>query len=164
MLENFTTRAKDKELLTEYLTTLSKDTSIKFFTSSGTKNDEALIGRNDNDNPYGNEDSDGDNDTIKFKEGISRNDLIFIDNSQNSLIIKIKYTTDSITIQEIFRYKDNRKGINKIELSEGNFISSTQINKVTKQLKSYTQDNGLTSITQNDIQNNQDMMQIGMNR
>ncbi|OPA72039.1 hypothetical protein BB381_00355 [Campylobacter pinnipediorum subsp. caledonicus] len=40
------------------LTTLSKDTSIKIFTSSGTKNDDVLIGRNDNDNFYGNEGSD----------------------------------------------------------------------------------------------------------
>ncbi|OPA72038.1 hypothetical protein BB381_00350 [Campylobacter pinnipediorum subsp. caledonicus] len=63
----------------------------------------------------------------------------------------------------MFRYEDNRNRISKIELSDGGFISSTQINKVIEQLNSYTQDNGLTSITQNDIQNNQDMMQIVMN-
>ncbi|WP_078435818.1 calcium-binding protein [Campylobacter pinnipediorum] len=108
-------------------------------------------------------DGSGDSDTIKFGEGISRDDLIFIEKSQNSLIIKIKDTADSITIQEMFRYEDNRNRISKIELSDGGFISSTQINKVIEQLNSYTQDNGLTSITQNDIQNNQDMMQIVMN-
>ena len=45
---------------------------------------------------------------------------------------------------------------------DSNFINQTQINKIIEQLNTYANDNGLTSITHEDIASNQNLMQLVM--
>ena len=45
---------------------------------------------------------------------------------------------------------------------DSNFINQTQINKIIEQLNTYANDNGLTSITHDDIASNQNLMQLVM--
>lgn len=60
--------------------------------------------------------------------------------------------------------KNNAIETIKIEQSDGTtkFITSTQINKIIEQLNTYANDNGLTSITHDDIASNQNLMQLVM--
>ena len=72
-------------------------------------------------------------DIIKFKEGISKNDLIFERAGANGhdLLIKIKDTDDSITVKDMFSDIVSSKGIDKIEFADGSFMSTDDIYKNT---------------------------------
>ena len=98
------------------------------------------------------------NNTIRFGEGISKEDLTFVYSNNN---FSIRYgTDDTIAVNGYasnFAYQ-----INKIELDNGNFISNSQINKIIQDINSYARDNGITAISHDTIRNNQDMMSIVM--
>ena len=72
-------------------------------------------------------------DIIKFKEGISKNDLIFERSGVNGhdLLIKIKDTDDSITVKDMFSDDVSSRGIDKIEFADGSFMSTDDIYKNT---------------------------------
>ena len=72
-------------------------------------------------------------DIIKFKEGISKNDLIFERAGANGhdLLIKIKDTDDSITVKDMFSDTVSSRGIDKIEFADGSFMSTDDIYKNT---------------------------------
>ena len=72
-------------------------------------------------------------DIIKFKEGITKNDLIFERAGANGhdLLIKIKDTDDSITVKDMFSDAVSSKGIDKIEFADGSFMSTDDIYKNT---------------------------------
>ena len=90
------------------------------------------------------------NDTIKFKEGISKEDLTFMFNGNN---LSIRYGEgDSITVNN---YVNNPAyQIEKIELKGGNFITNSQINKIIQDINAYAKDNGITGISHDAIRNN----------
>ena len=98
------------------------------------------------------------NDTIKFKEGITKENLTFMFNGNN---LSIRYGEgDSITVNN---YTDNAAyQIEKIELEGGNFITNSQINKIIQDINAYAKDNGITGISHDTIRNNQDMMNLVM--
>jgi len=98
------------------------------------------------------------NDTIKFKEGISKENLTFMFNGNN---LSIRYgDKDSITVNN---YTGNvAYQIEKIELEGGNFITNSQINKIIQDINAYAKDNGITAISHDTIRNNQDMMNLVM--
>ena len=98
------------------------------------------------------------NDTIKFKEGITKENLTFMFNGNN---LSIRYgDKDSITVNN---YTDNAAyQIEKIELEGGNFITNSQINKIIQDINAYAKDNGITGISHDTIRSNQDMMNLVM--
>lgn len=75
-------------------------------------------------------------DTLKFKDGIAKDDLIFerIGDNQQDLIVRIKDTTDSIVVKNIFDYSNENKLIDKIEFSDGSYMKFENINRVTPML------------------------------
>ncbi|WP_462106115.1 hypothetical protein, partial [Campylobacter concisus] len=98
------------------------------------------------------------NNTIRFGEGISKEDLTFVYSNNN---FSIRYGADDIIA--VNGYASNfAYQINKIELDNGNFISNSQINKIIQDINSYARDNGITAISHDTIRNNQDMMSIVM--
>ncbi|WP_170000940.1 calcium-binding protein, partial [Campylobacter sp. RM16189] len=73
------------------------------------------------------------NDVIKFKEGISINDLKFqrVGENKKDLLIKIKNSEDSITVKNMFEYENNRSGINKILFNDGSSMDYKDIVKAS---------------------------------
>ena len=96
-------------------------------------------------------------DTIKFGAGIDKEKITF---KRISSDLSLKYEDNNIKISNYF--SNNSYKIEKIELENGEFITSTQINKIIEQLNTYANDNGLTSITHDDIASNQNLMQLVM--
>uniref|UniRef100_UPI0028DD17E2 calcium-binding protein n=1 Tax=Campylobacter rectus TaxID=203 RepID=UPI0028DD17E2 len=68
-------------------------------------------------------------DTIKLKEGISKDDIDIQKLNDKDLRILIKQTGDSMTVHNIFS-KDYPGSIGKIEFSDGSFIDSENIKKI----------------------------------
>ena len=68
-------------------------------------------------------------DTIKLKEGISKDDIDIQKLNNKDLRILIKQTGDSMTVHNIFS-KDYPSNIGKIEFSDGSFIDSENIKKI----------------------------------
>lgn len=98
------------------------------------------------------------NNTIKFKEGINKEDVTFVVVDSN---LSIKYgDSDAITING---YKNsNSYQIEKIELKNGSFITNSQINKIVQDINAYASDNGIVGIGHDVIRNDQNMMNLVM--
>ena len=97
-------------------------------------------------------------DTIKFGEGISKEEITF-KRISNDLVLK--YGADeSVKINSYF--SNNNYKVEKVELDSGEFITSSQIDKIIEQVNTYAKDNGITSFTNDDMRNNAAMMQIVM--
>lgn len=97
-------------------------------------------------------------DTIKFGEGITKEEITF-KRISNDLVLK--YGADeSVKINSY--YSSNSYKIEKVELDNGEFITSSQIDKIIEQVNTYAKDNGITSFTNDDMRNNAAMMQIVM--
>ena len=82
---------------------------------------------------YDNQKTSKGTDIIKFKEGITKNDLIFERSGVNrhDLLIKIKDTNDSITVKDMFSDDVSSRGIDKIEFADGSFMDIEDIHKST---------------------------------
>ena len=82
---------------------------------------------------YDNQKTSKGTDIIKFKEGITKNDLIFERAGANGhdLLVKIKDTDDSITVKDMFSDDISSRGIDKIEFADGSFMDIEDIHKST---------------------------------
>ena len=86
-------------------------------------------------------------DTIKFKEGIKADDLMFEisrsqdSSSKDSILIRIKDTSDSILLMNTFEYGNIVGGIDKIVFHDG---SSMNFNEIVKKTMIASSDNGVT--------------------
>ena len=82
---------------------------------------------------YDNQKTSKGTDIIKFKEGITKNDLIFERSGVNrhDLLIKIKDADDSITVKDMFSDDVSSRGIDKIEFADGSFMDIEDIHKST---------------------------------
>ncbi|EMG30551.1 calcium-binding protein, partial [Campylobacter showae] len=75
------------------------------------------------------------NDIIKFKAGITRDDLILRrseyqkDGFDDGLILTIKNSLDSITIKDVFKDESNSQGIKGIEFNDGSSMNLEDIKK-----------------------------------
>ena len=121
----------------------------------GARDDTYVFGRGDGaDTIYDNHG----NDTIKFKEGINKEDITFVVADGN---LSIKYgDSDAITING---YKNSSSyQIEKIELKNGSFITNSQINKIVQDINAYASDNGIVGIGHDAIRNDQNMMNLVM--
>ena len=67
-----------------------------------------------------------DKDTILFKEGITKDDLIFTRTASSVLEIKIKDTDDKIILENLF---DSRHGVEQLKFSDGSIYKLKDIEK-----------------------------------
>jgi Ca2+-binding RTX toxin-like protein len=65
--------------------------------------------------------------------------------------------TDTVTVTNQFR---TDYGIEKIELSNGQFLTNGDINKVIQDINAFATSHGIALTSVNDVQNNQDLMTI----
>ena len=89
----------------------------------------------------------------------------FIQNSKIKDDFKTKiFENETLNFNKITRNLTSRFAGEKATNSnkDSNFINQTQINKIIEQLNTYANDNGLTSITHDDIASNQNLMQLVM--
>lgn len=97
------------------------------------------------------------NDTIKFTDNTTKQDITFIKDWEGNL--KLSYSSqDEITILNQF---DKNRQIEKIELKDGSYLTSNTIENIIQQMNAYATDNGIT-LTKEAIKNNQDLTQIVM--
>lgn len=93
-------------------------------------------------------------DIIRFKEGITKDDLMFqkpdpYGFNNSTFIIKIKDTGDSITVTGDFLFNVSEKGVNRIEFSDGSFLDKKEIKKIM--LKGTNMDDAIYSDEDNDV-------------
>ena len=93
-------------------------------------------------------------DIIRFKEGITKDDLMFqkpnpYGFNNSTFIIKIKDTGDSITVTGDFLFNKSEKGVNRIEFSDGSFLDKKEIKKIM--LKGTNMDDAIYSDEDNDV-------------
>ena len=99
----------------------------------GEGNDTYVFGRGDGEDTIYNYDPTPNRiDIIKFKEGITKNDLIFkrslnYNNQNDSLIIEIRGTSDSVTVSGMFYNENTTDRIDGIEFSDGTFMDFNDI-------------------------------------
>jgi len=99
-----------------------------------------------------------DTDTILFGEDISTEDVSFNFDRRD---LYIQYgESDEIRVK--YQTRD-KYAIEKVELADGNYLSSGDIDNLVQQLHAYADDNGLDIDNNRDIQNNQELMQIIQN-
>nr|MBP3724120.1 hypothetical protein [Campylobacter sp.] len=102
----------------------------------------------------------GGDDTI-ILNGFSKEDISFQKIARD---LSIRYGNDNYLM---IRNQDNPTNrVETIKLMQNEevtgYITSSQIDKIIEQLNTYANDNGLTTITHDDISSNQNLMQIVM--
>ena len=98
---------------------------------------------------------DGGNDTIAFGDDITKEDISF---TMRHGDLFIQYgDDDTIRVRD---QSDTKNQIERIELSDGNYLTNDDIDLVIQQINAYGNDKGMWRIDNNDIQNNNDLMNI----
>lgn len=124
----------------------------------GAGNDTYLFGRGDGADTISNSDSSQDrNDIIKFKEGISKEDITF-QRVANDLVLKYG-ENDTVRINNQF----GGGAIEQIALASGEYITASKINKIIEDLNAYASNNGMSNISMEDMKNNPDIIQMFAN-
>ena len=95
-----------------------------------------------------------DNDTIKFKEGIGKENITF-QRVANDLVLKYG-ENDTVRINNQF----SGGAIEQIALASGEYITASKINKIIEDLNAYASNNGMSNISMDDMKNNPDIMQM----
>ena len=118
----------------------------------GDYDDTYIFGRGDgSDTIY---DRHGGGDTIKFKEGIKKENITF-QRVANDLVLKYS-ENDTVHINDQF----GGGAIEQIALASGEYITASKINKIIEDLNAYASNNGMSNISMDDMKNNPDIMQI----
>ena len=94
------------------------------------------------------------NDTIKFKEGIKKENITF-QRVDNDLLLKYG-DNDTVRINNQF----GGSSIEQITLASGEYITASKINKIIEDLNAYAANNGMSNISMEDMKNNPDIMQM----
>ena len=94
------------------------------------------------------------NDTIKFKEGIGKENITF-QRVANDLVLKYG-ENDTVRINNQF----GGGAIEQIALASGEYITASKINKIIEDLNAYASNNGMSNISMDDMKNNPDIMQM----
>jgi len=118
----------------------------------GDYDDTYIFGRGDGvDTIY---DRHGGGDTIKFKEGIGKENITF-QRVANDLVLKYG-DNDTVRINNQF----DGSSIEQIALASGEYITASKINKIIEDLNAYATNNGMSNISMDDMKNNPDIMQM----
>lgn len=83
-----------------------------------------------------------DKDTILFKEGITKDDLIFTRTASSVLEIKIKDTDDKIILENLF---DSRHGVEQLKFSDGSIYKLKDIEKELSIIRGTSGDDKLSA-------------------
>ena len=94
------------------------------------------------------------NDTIRFKDGISKENITF-QRVANDLVLKYG-ENDTVRINNQF----GGSSIEQIALASGEYITASKINKIIEDLNAYASNNGMSNISMDDMKNNPDIMQM----
>ena len=94
------------------------------------------------------------NDTIRFKEGVSKENITF-QRVANDLVLKYG-DNDTVRINNQF----GGSSIEQIALASGEYITASKINKIIEDLNAYAANNGMSNISMDDMKNNPDIMQM----
>ncbi|WP_297963919.1 calcium-binding protein, partial [uncultured Campylobacter sp.] len=94
------------------------------------------------------------NDTIRFKEGISKENITF-QRVANDLVLKYG---DNDTVRINNQFGDG--AIEQIALASGEYITASKINKIIEDLNAYASNNGMSNISMDDMKNNPNIMQM----
>uniref|UniRef100_UPI00356278CF Ig-like domain-containing protein n=1 Tax=Sulfurimonas sp. TaxID=2022749 RepID=UPI00356278CF len=95
------------------------------------------------------------NDTLKFGDGITHDDVIFYMDG-NNLVIEYG-DTDIVTVNS--QANDNN-AIEKIELNDGSYLTNIDIQRVTTELLIYADENNIDISNPDNIKNNSEIMSI----
>jgi Ca2+-binding RTX toxin-like protein len=147
-------------------------------TLSGYAGDDTLYGNEGNDNLYGGAGNDtycfrsGDgndticdqgsdactNDRILFQEDVLKETVALFKSGAN--VIVGYGTNDNITIDSQMY---DTQGIEKIELSNGQFLTDADVNLVIQQMTAFAANNGISLTNVDDVRRNQDLMGMVVN-
>lgn len=96
-------------------------------------------------------------DTIEFDPDVSKDNVaIFMDGSNNLVIDYDVLVSDSqITVQD-----QANNTIEKLELSNGEYLTDADINQIIQDMTTYATDNGISMTSVQDVKNNADLMNI----
>ena len=97
----------------------------------------------------------GGTDTLKFGEGITEEDISFLMKG-NDLLLQYG-ENEFITIN---KQKNEANRIEKFELSDGSYLTNTDMDRIIQQLSAYSKDQGFHLKDNSQIQANQAMMNI----
>ena len=100
---------------------------------------------------------DAGNDTLQFGEGITKDDISFVMEDQTLLL---QYSDEDLVAIKDQGLENN--AIERIELSDGSYLSDADIDLVIQQINAYVQDQGIETVTNETIRNNEALMQIVM--
>lgn len=99
--------------------------------------------------------NDGGNDTVKFGEGITKEDISFL-MSGHDLVLQYG-TGELMTVKN----QDNRDTkIEKFELDDGSYLTNTDMDQIIQQLNAYKADHGISIANNDQLRQNQAMMNI----
>jgi hypothetical protein len=99
--------------------------------------------------------NDGGNDTVRFGEGITKNDISFLMNGHD---LQLQYGTG-----ELMTVKNQDSANTKIEkfaLDDGSYMTNTDMDKIIQQLNAYKTDNAISISNNDQLRQNQAMMNI----
>ncbi|AFV97424.1 MULTISPECIES: calcium-binding protein [unclassified Sulfuricurvum] len=97
----------------------------------------------------------GGNDTLLFGEGITKEDISFLMRG-NDLLLQYG-ESEFITINN---QKNEANRIEKLQLSDGSYLTNSDMDQIIQQLSAYSKDHGFHLKDNTQIQNNQAMMNI----
>ncbi|MDD3597206.1 calcium-binding protein, partial [Sulfuricurvum sp.] len=95
------------------------------------------------------------NDTIRFGEGIDESSVAFYMNGSNLVLSYGDNDLITITNQSV-----TNNAIEKFTLSDGNYLTSNDINVIIQSMNAYATDHGITIDSMDTVKNNQDLMNI----
>ena len=125
------------------------------YLNGGAGDDTYIFNKGDGADTISNSDSSQDrNDIIKFKEGISKENITF-QRVANDLVLKYG-ENDTVRINNQF----GGGAIEQIALASGEYITASKINKIIEDLNAYASNNGMSNISMEDMKNNPDIMQM----
>jgi Ca2+-binding RTX toxin-like protein len=98
---------------------------------------------------------DGGEDTVLFGDSVSKEDISFYEKNGD---LYLQYSEDDHIIIQNQDKKESQ--IEKVQLSNGNYLSHEDIELVIQNIHAYAQDNGIHRINNDTIRKNEELMQI----
>ena len=94
-------------------------------------------------------------DTVRFGEGITRDDVTFVMQYGS---LEIQYGDgDRVTVNN---QSDEKDKIERLELSDGSYLSHEDIELVVQSMNAYAQENGIYWMTNDTVRNTEELMAI----
>ena len=96
-------------------------------------------------------------DKILFTNGITSSDVLFTYKGND---LFINYGDDSLTVTN---QKIAANAIERVELSNGNYLTNNDITNIIQQMNAYAQNNGIDMTNTQTVRANEDLMTIVQN-